>query len=126
MCVARGCRTVHGGGGQWQSHGPLSAGAVLRRGTRADGCEGRGINHLDRAADAEHVTVGVTDVRLAQTPRLVARRVGDLEALGEAAPVYGVDVLDPDRDPHALVALLLGRTAGRLVRAAAPAALAVA
>jgi hypothetical protein len=30
MCVARGCRGVHAGGGQWQSHGPLLAGAARR------------------------------------------------------------------------------------------------
>src|SRR5215210_4009483 len=46
MCAGCGCRAVHGGGGQWQSHGPLPAGAALRRGARADECGDRGINHL--------------------------------------------------------------------------------
>jgi hypothetical protein len=45
MCVARGCRTVHAEGGSWQRYVPLPAGADLRRGTRAGGYEGRGIDH---------------------------------------------------------------------------------
>ena len=47
MCVARGCRAAHAEGGQWQSHGPLLGVPIRRRGTRADGCGGRGIGHLD-------------------------------------------------------------------------------
>src|SRR3954468_21022307 len=45
MCVARGCRTAPAEGAQWQSHGPLLVGGVLRRGARADEYGGRGINH---------------------------------------------------------------------------------
>src|SRR4051812_4731558 len=49
MRVARGCRAVPAEGGQWQSHGPLQRVPILRRGTRADGCGGCGINHQPAA-----------------------------------------------------------------------------
>jgi hypothetical protein len=34
-------------GEQWRSHGPPTWVPIRRRGTVADGCVGRGINHLD-------------------------------------------------------------------------------
>ena len=76
-------------------------------------------------ADAEHVAVGVADVEFAHAPWLVCRGMGDLEAVGDAALVDGVDVVDPDRHPHAFVGGLVAVGAeGRVVGAFAAAALA--
>src|SRR3954464_1556347 len=50
MCVTRRCRAAHAEGGSWQRHLPLPAGAVLRRGARADGCGGRGVDQPERGA----------------------------------------------------------------------------
>src|SRR3954468_3933391 len=63
MRVTRGCRGVHAEGGSWQRHLPLPAGAALRRGTRADGYGGRGLNHLGaRAARAEDLAAVGADL----------------------------------------------------------------
>jgi hypothetical protein len=72
------------------------------------------------------VPIRVAEVELADVPRLVGRRVGDLQAFGDRALVRGVDVVDPDRHPRALVGLLPGVGAGRRGLAAAAAALPVA
>src|SRR5437588_12846493 len=53
-------------------------------------------------ADAEHVAVGVTDVELADTPWLVCRGMGYVEALSDTAVVEQVKVVDPDRHPGPL------------------------
>src|SRR5688572_6448686 len=58
---------------------------------------------LNPAADSEDVSVWVPHVHLANIPRHVGRRPGDLETLIKAALVDGVDVIHPDRHPHALV-----------------------
>jgi hypothetical protein len=42
---------------------------------------------LDPLADPEHVAVGVTHVHLSDSPRLIGRRVGHLEALLQAVLV---------------------------------------
>ena len=89
MCVARGCRGVHAEGGSWQRHLPLPAGATLRRGTRADGYGGRGINHQGGTSGAlpccwsrcpcllvilTLLAAALPAAARAQTPRRAARR----------------------------------------------------
>src|SRR3954454_13558959 len=102
MCVPRGCRGVHAEGGSWQRHLPLPAGAALRRGTRADGYRGRGLNHLGaragRAEDLDAVLGGdaAEDLRA----ELVERGDRDHEALeatgrarDERAAALGADLV---------------------------------
>src|SRR4051794_34775486 len=82
---------------------------------------------LGAGADAEHVAVGVADVELADAPWLVGWGVCDVEAFANAALMDGVDVVDPDRHPHAFVGgLVAGAAERRVVGASAAAALAVA
>jgi hypothetical protein len=57
----------------------------------------------------------------AGAPRLVGRRIGDLELLSHALLAHRVDVVDPDRHPRALVRSLVdSRAAGLGVRAGPP------
>src|SRR5262249_25508623 len=58
---------------------------------------------LVRLTDPEDVAIGVAQVHLPDTPRLVGRRHGDLESLLQAIPVDRIDVVDPDRHPDAFV-----------------------
>jgi hypothetical protein len=82
---------------------------------------------LGVGADAKHVAVGVADVEFADAPWLVGRWVRDVEAFAEAALMDVVDVVDPDRHPHAFVGGLVAVGAERrVVGAFAAAALAVA
>src|SRR5947209_14736772 len=46
----------------------------------------------------------MTHMHLAHVPWLVGGRPGDLEALLDAVAMDGVDVIDPDRHPHSLIA----------------------
>src|SRR5579859_4750983 len=108
---------------------PARSAAPRTRGTLTPRSRARGAR--DRAsevgADAEHVSVGVADVEFADAPSLVCRGVGDVEAVGDAAFVDGVDVVHPDRHPYAFVGGLVAVGAkSRVVGAFAAAALAVA
>jgi len=70
------------------------------------------------------VTVGVTHVHLANIPRHIGRRPGDVKTLLETVLMDGVDIVDPDRHPHPLVSSLLAfRPEGLPERAPAPAAM---
>src|SRR6516225_8708281 len=53
-----------------------------------------------------YTPAGEANLHLADAPGLVGRRVGHLDALGQAMPVHVVDVVHPDRQPDALVARL--------------------
>jgi hypothetical protein len=57
----------------------------------------------EAGADPEHVAVGMADVEFADAPWLVCRGMGDVEAVGDAALVDGIDVVHPDRHPDAFV-----------------------
>ena len=75
-------------------------------------------------ADAEDVPVRVADVEFADAPWLVCRGMGDVEAVGDAALVDGVDVVHPDRHPDTFIGgfiAALSKCGG--VTAAAPTAL---
>ena len=77
MCAGRGCRAPRPEGEQCLWHGPLRDVAIRRRGTRAGGCDGRGISHLSEARGAAgqrgersahtwfvlHELLGVDDVK---------------------------------------------------------------
>src|SRR5262245_24395262 len=66
----------------------------------------------------------MTHVHLAHAPWHVGRRPGDVEALVETMLVDGVDVIDPDRHPGALVGRRVAvGPEGRLHATVAPAAL---
>src|SRR6516165_5759662 len=66
----------------------------------------------------------MSDVHLADSPRLLRRRVGDLEAGARASVVDGIEVVDEDRHPNALVRCLIpARAEGRGVRSFPTAAL---
>ena len=69
------------------------------------------------------MAVGVTDVEFADLPGFVGGRHCDLDVVGEAVLVDGVDVIDPDGHPDAFVVVVSGE--GFDVRALAAAALAV-
>jgi len=55
------------------------------------------------AADAEDVAVGVADVHFADIPFHVGRWKGHIESLVQTTLVDGVNVVDPDRHPDALI-----------------------
>src|SRR5688572_30304705 len=81
---------------------------------------------FDPTTDAEDVPVRVPDVHLANVPGHVGWRPGDLQPFLEALPVDGVDIIDPDRHPHAVFRGVVAVGAERpLERALAPTALAV-
>ncbi len=63
-------------------------------------------------ADSEDVTVRVAYMHLADTPRLVGGRPGDLDTLFKTVLVDGIDVVDPDRHPDAMV-LAVGKSPRR-------------
>src|SRR6266540_2003165 len=63
----------------------------------------KGLVLLGLATDPEDVAVGMAHVHLADAPRHVGRRPGDVETLLEAVPMDGVDVVHPDRHPGTLV-----------------------
>ena len=79
---------------------------------------------FESLADAEDMSVRMADVHLADAPRLVGRRPGDLQPLLHTVLVDFVDILDPDRHPHAFV-LRLGIPARRREYALSPASLSV-
>src|SRR4051812_4069817 len=60
-------------------------------------------------------------VHLADAPRLVGRRPGDLDALFDAVAMDGIDVIDPDRHPHAFVLVIVDSERRGHVALAAPA-----
>src|SRR4026208_110643 len=81
---------------------------------------------LNPPADSEDVTVRVPHVHLPGIPRHVGGRPGDVKTLLETALVDGVDVVHPDRHPHALVGGIVPfRPERPLESAPAPAALGV-
>src|SRR4051794_22689181 len=53
------------------------------------------------------MSVGMADVHLAHAPRFVGRRPGDLDSLFDAVAMDGIDVVDPDRHPDALVLVIV-------------------
>src|SRR4051794_12109217 len=53
------------------------------------------------------MAVRMAHVHLAQAPRLVSRRQGDLYALFDAVAMDGIDVLHRDRHPHAFVLIVV-------------------
>src|SRR5262249_36137676 len=70
------------------------------------------------------MAIGMTHMHLANVPLHVCWRPRDVEALFEAALVYGVDVAHPDRHPHAFVRALIAEGAERhFVGTLTPAAL---
>lgn len=69
------------------------------------------------------MAVGVADVEFADVPGAVGGRHSDLDVVGEAVLMDGVDVIDPDRHPDAFVVVVGGEGFG--VRAFAAAALSV-
>lgn len=78
---------------------------------------------VDLMADAEHVSIRMTDMHLPDAPGLIGGWMRDFQFFGEASLMYLVDVIDPDRHPGALVCSLVGPWAGLDVLAAAPTAL---
>ena len=56
---------------------------------------------LDAPADAEYMSVGVTNVHFANVPLHVCWRPRHVETLVETPLVDGVDVIYPDRHPNA-------------------------
>src|SRR2546425_12084069 len=58
---------------------------------------------LEPLTDSEDVTIRVTHVHLADAPRHVGRRPGDVETLLQALPMNDVDIVHPDRHPDAPV-----------------------
>jgi hypothetical protein len=72
------------------------------------------------------MAIRVTYVHLADAPRLVRGRPGDLEPLLEAMLVDGIDIVYPDRHPHAFFGRIVAVRAKRGRESAlAPAALGV-
>src|SRR5262249_15604511 len=61
---------------------------------------------FETLAHPEDVPVRMPHVHLAHFPRLVGRRKGHLDSLGQAMLIEGVDVIDPDRHPDAVLAAL--------------------
>jgi len=75
-------------------------------------------------ADAEDVPVGMAQMHLADVPRHVGRRPGNVQSGIDAAAMNGVHAVDEDRHPHALVGLpVLPRVEGGSVCALAATAL---
>src|SRR5215831_10111583 len=68
------------------------------------------------------MTVGMPHVHFANVPGHVGRRPRHFQALLDAAPVYGVDIVYPDRHPHGLLGGLVRLRAERHRLAAAAAA----
>ena len=56
---------------------------------------------------APNVTVGMPHMHLAHAPRHVGRRPCDFDSLLQAVAMDAVDIVDPDRHPHALVPRLI-------------------
>src|SRR5438270_11997303 len=67
------------------------------------------------------MSVRMPHVHLTYAPRLVGRRPGDLDSLLQAVPVDRVDVIDPDRHPHAFVRRPVHAERGREIALAAAA-----
>src|SRR3954468_20764664 len=65
--------------------------------------------------------VRMPHVHLAHAPRLVRRRPGDLDPLLDAVAVDGIDVVDPDRHPDALVPVVIDAECRRYIALAAAA-----
>src|SRR4029079_15918508 len=76
---------------------------------------------FDPLADPEDVAVGMPHVHLAHAPRHVRRRPSDGESLSDAVRVHRVDVVDPDRHPHALLLAVVAVGAERPLHRAPPA-----
>ena len=55
-------------------------------------------------ADAEDVAFRVAEVHLANVPRHICWWERNLQPCGNAVPMHLVDIVDPHRHPHALVA----------------------
>src|SRR5436190_18992197 len=68
---------------------------------------------LNTLADSKDMPIGVANVHLAHVPWHVGRRPGHFESLREAMMVDGVDVINPDRHPHALVGAIVAFTTER-------------
>jgi hypothetical protein len=79
---------------------------------------GESLRLLNPTADSEDVSVWVPDVHLANIPRHVGWRPGDLKTLRKAPLVDSVDVVDPDRHPHASVGRIIAFRAERLLESA--------
>src|SRR5579864_5194175 len=62
---------------------------------------------FESAADAKHMAIGMAKVHLANVPRHIGRRKGDLQPGGHTVLVHLVHVVHPDRHPDALVALFI-------------------
>jgi hypothetical protein len=58
-------------------------------------------------ADPEHVAIGMAKVHLANVPRHIGGRKGDLQPGGDAMRVHLIHVVHPHRHPDALVALFV-------------------
>src|SRR5438105_2398953 len=60
---------------------------------------------LEPRTNAKDVSVGMAHVHFPNTPWLVAWRAQDFEALADTCLVQRVNIVHPDRQPHALEAL---------------------
>lgn len=56
-----------------------------------------------RLAHPKNVAIGVANVHFANTPGLVSGRLQDLDVGALTRGVQRVDIVDPDRKPHAVV-----------------------
>src|SRR5262245_6523892 len=65
------------------------------------------LRFFDATADSEDVSVRMSNVHLANIPGHVGRRPRNLQALFETPLVNGVDVVDPDRHPDALISRVI-------------------
>ena len=74
--------------------------AVARNGAED---QGQWLRLFDSLADSEDVAVRVAHMHLADTPRFVGGRPGDLDTLFKTVLVDGIDIVDPDRHPDAMV-----------------------
>src|SRR6266404_6100267 len=95
--------------------------AVARNGAED---QGQWLRLFDSLADSEDVAVRVANMHLSDTPRFVGGRPGDLDTLFKAVLVDGIDVVDPDRHPDAMV-LAIGKAPRRCQIAFAATALPV-
>src|SRR5438093_8512259 len=81
---------------------------------------------IEFPADSEHVPVRMPDMHLPHIPGHVGWRPCHLESLFDTTPIDGIDVVDPDRHPHALVSRVVTVRSERFVeRASTPPALGV-